>query len=157
MVVHDPEDMAPKAAEVTTDVKSEVVPEHADTASTAATSEASPAVKAEQASPIPTGSSGTPEAAPVAPVGPPLVDPESGLIKAHYVLVGGGTASYSAMKAIQERDPKADIWIITAESYVPYMRPPLSKELWFSEPEESTQLKFKDWAGESREYVHLHP
>jgi activator of 2-hydroxyglutaryl-CoA dehydratase len=31
------------------------------------------------------------------------------LIKAHYVLVGGGTASYSAMKAIQERDSNADV------------------------------------------------
>lgn len=39
----------------------------------------------------------------------PLVDPESGLILARYVLVGGGTASFSAMKAIYERDPKADV------------------------------------------------
>lgn len=41
---------------------------------------------------------------------------------ASYVLVGGGTASYAAMKAIQEKEKDADILIITNEDFAPYMR-----------------------------------
>ncbi|TPX30307.1 hypothetical protein SmJEL517_g06105 [Synchytrium microbalum] len=35
------------------------------------------------------------------------------------------------------------------EAYAPYMRPPLSKELWFEA--DSSSLKFKDWNGKSRD------
>ncbi|KAL1920709.1 uncharacterized protein VTP21DRAFT_1086 [Calcarisporiella thermophila] len=83
-----------------------------------------------------------------------------------YVLVGGGTASFSAMQAIREKDPHADILIIGSESISPYMRPPLSKEFWFSEdPDVAQTLKFKDWNGTERnalyqtddEYDHVNP
>ncbi|MBC8101088.1 MAG: NAD(P)/FAD-dependent oxidoreductase [Cytophagales bacterium] len=47
---------------------------------------------------------------------------------AEYVLIGGGLASATAAKAIRERDPGGRIVILSAESNVPYHRPPLSKE-----------------------------
>lgn len=70
------------------------------------------------------------------------------LIKAKYVLVGGGAASYSAMKTIQERDPNADILIVSNELFTPYMRPPLSKEIWFTNS--PGDMKFEDWGGTER-------
>lgn len=43
------------------------------------------------------------------------------------------------------------ILIITEEDLRPYMRPPLSKELWYSDdPELSRQLIFKQWNGKTR-------
>lgn len=68
-----------------------------------------------------------------------------------YLLIGGGTASHSAMRAIRKRDPTAKILIITDEDLRPYMRPPLSKELWYSEDRElSRQLIFRQWNGKTR-------
>lgn len=66
-----------------------------------------------------------------------------------YVLVGAGTASFAAAKAIREKDPKAKVLIIGEEAYTPYSRPPLSKQLWLYEDHEATkQLKFKaSWSG----------
>lgn len=57
----------------------------------------------------------------------------NGIPHVQYVLVGGGTASFAALEAIREREPFAKILIISAESYPPYQRPPLSKELWWPE------------------------
>lgn len=48
-----------------------------------------------------------------------------------YLIVGAGTSSVSAYRAIKARDPKAKILIIGEEPDVPYERPPLSKELWY--------------------------
>lgn len=62
-----------------------------------------------------------------------------------YLLVGGGTASHSAMRAIRGQDPKAKVLIIGGENYSPYMRPALSKELWFTEPDMRRELNFKWW------------
>ena len=51
---------------------------------------------------------------------------------APYLLVGAGTASFAAFRAIKARDPTAKIIIVGEEvGQNPYMRPPLSKELWF--------------------------
>ncbi|GAA5810957.1 hypothetical protein MFLAVUS_004385 [Mucor flavus] len=72
-----------------------------------------------------------------------------------YVLVGAGTASFAAAQAIKEKDPQANVIIIGEESYSPYMRPPLSKELWFSEdPKVAETLVFKDWSGSERNTVY---
>ncbi|GAA5795408.1 hypothetical protein HPULCUR_000765 [Helicostylum pulchrum] len=72
-----------------------------------------------------------------------------------YVLVGAGTASFAAAQAIKEKDPQANVIIIGEESYSPYMRPPLSKELWFSEdPNVAETLVFKDWSGSERNTVY---
>ncbi|CAO3657770.1 unnamed protein product [Umbelopsis ramanniana] len=68
-----------------------------------------------------------------------------------YVLVGSGTASFSAAQAIKEQEPNASVIIIGNESVPPYMRPPLSKELWFSDDTNASQtLNFKDWQGNER-------
>lgn len=49
-----------------------------------------------------------------------------------YLLIGGGTASFAAFRAIKSHDPKAKVIVLTDEMETPYMRPPLSKELWFT-------------------------
>lgn len=74
---------------------------------------------------------------------------------AKYVIVGAGTAAFSAAKAIRERDSTARIILIGDEATGPYLRPPLSKELWHSDPSEVRDtLKFKDWGGKERELVY---
>ncbi|XKL61106.1 hypothetical protein PGB90_008163 [Kerria lacca] len=116
--------------------------------------------------------------------------------KIPYLLIGGGTASFSAFRAIKSRDPTAKIeflfsssckafifglamcivdcyhfsfindrlkfaktiqnklskvLIISNEIYFPYMRPPLSKEMWFENNENNfTKLNFKQWNGTER-------
>lgn len=69
-----------------------------------------------------------------------------------YLLIGGGTASFAAFRAIKGHDAKAKVLVITNETELPYMRPPLSKELWFN-PEDKAQLeplKFRQWNGVER-------
>ncbi|KAJ2998913.1 Apoptosis-inducing factor 1, mitochondrial [Globomyces sp. JEL0801] len=61
-----------------------------------------------------------------------------------YILIGGGTASFSAMQAIREVNPTAKVLIISEEEFFPYQRPPLSKELWNSSAN-LTDLTFVDW------------
>lgn len=70
--------------------------------------------------------------------------------KVPYLLVGGGTASHSAMRAIRGHDPKAKVLIVTNESRSPYMRPALSKDLWFTEKDIRQTLNFKWWNGKER-------
>ncbi|XP_063415607.1 apoptosis-inducing factor 1, mitochondrial-like isoform X2 [Mytilus trossulus] len=50
-----------------------------------------------------------------------------------YLLIGAGTASHSAMRAIRLGDHKAQVLIVGDEDNNPYSRPPLSKELWYGE------------------------
>ncbi|XP_031636825.1 apoptosis-inducing factor 1, mitochondrial-like [Contarinia nasturtii] len=87
-----------------------------------------------------------------------------------YLLIGGGTASFAAFRAIKSMDPKAKIIVLSDEIETPYMRPPLSKELWLADealngmkdgksgktkPNNGNQgdtepLKFKQWNGIER-------
>uniref|UniRef100_UPI0037E72EED apoptosis-inducing factor 1, mitochondrial isoform X1 n=1 Tax=Semicossyphus pulcher TaxID=241346 RepID=UPI0037E72EED len=68
-----------------------------------------------------------------------------------YLLIGGGTASFAAARSIRARDPGAKVLIVTEEPDLPYMRPPLSKELWFSDdPSVTETLRFKQWNGKER-------
>ncbi|XP_048839621.1 apoptosis-inducing factor 1, mitochondrial isoform X2 [Brienomyrus brachyistius] len=70
---------------------------------------------------------------------------------APYLLIGGGTAAFAAARSIRARDPGARVLIVTDESDLPYMRPPLSKELWFSDdPSVIDTLRFKQWNGKER-------
>ncbi|CAG5878196.1 unnamed protein product [Menidia menidia] len=70
---------------------------------------------------------------------------------APYLLIGGGTASFAAARSIRARDPGAKVLIVTDEPNLPYMRPPLSKELWFSDDHSVTEtLRFKQWNGKER-------
>ncbi|XP_014772440.1 apoptosis-inducing factor 1, mitochondrial [Octopus bimaculoides] len=68
-----------------------------------------------------------------------------------YLLIGAGTASFAAFRSIRSADPKAQVLVVGEENYIPYMRPPLSKELWFSEDKSAVKnLKFKQWNGKER-------
>ncbi|XP_037957866.1 putative apoptosis-inducing factor 1, mitochondrial isoform X2 [Teleopsis dalmanni] len=69
-----------------------------------------------------------------------------------YLLIGGGTASFSAFRAIKSNDPTAKVLMITNEFNKPYMRPPLSKELWYSAQDEADKkdYRFKQWTGAER-------
>lgn len=69
-----------------------------------------------------------------------------------YLLIGGGAASFSAFRAIKSNDPKAKVLVISNELIKPYMRPPLSKELWYaSEPGVVPKdYRFKQWTGAER-------
>lgn len=84
-----------------------------------------------------------------------------------YLLIGGGTASFAAFRAIKSQDPKAKVMVLTDEIETPYMRPPLSKELWFaaiqpasnenaangakqSDTPAQAPLTFKQWNGVER-------
>jgi len=68
-----------------------------------------------------------------------------------YLLIGAGTASFAAYRAIKSKDPTAKILIVGDENRLPYMRPPLSKELWFNEDKAAVEeLRFKQWNGRER-------
>ncbi|XP_045504589.1 putative apoptosis-inducing factor 1, mitochondrial [Colias croceus] len=75
--------------------------------------------------------------------------------RVQYLLVGGGTASFAAMRAIRSARPDASVLIVSEERALPYMRPPLSKELW-REPElarraaDPAALTFRQWNGRRR-------
>ncbi|XP_038630811.1 apoptosis-inducing factor 1, mitochondrial isoform X5 [Scyliorhinus canicula] len=70
---------------------------------------------------------------------------------APYLLIGGGTASFAAARSIRARDPGARVLIVSEEPNLPYMRPPLSKELWFSDDSNVPEtLRFKQWNGKER-------
>ncbi|KAM3827569.1 apoptosis-inducing factor 1, mitochondrial [Vipera latastei] len=68
-----------------------------------------------------------------------------------FLLIGGGTAAFAAARSIRARDPGAQVLIVSDDPELPYMRPPLSKELWFSEDADVTEtLRFKQWNGKER-------
>ncbi|XP_067623490.1 putative apoptosis-inducing factor 1, mitochondrial isoform X2 [Eurosta solidaginis] len=69
-----------------------------------------------------------------------------------YLLIGGGTAAFSAFRAIKSNDPRAKVLMITNEQRKPYMRPPLSKELWYTaeKGEVTKDYRFKQWTGSER-------
>ncbi|XP_027692171.1 apoptosis-inducing factor 1, mitochondrial [Vombatus ursinus] len=70
---------------------------------------------------------------------------------APFLLIGGGTAAFAAARSIRARDPGARVLIISEDPELPYMRPPLSKELWFSDdPNVTNTLRFKQWNGKER-------
>lgn len=48
------------------------------------------------------------------------------------------------------RDPTAKVLVISNEKYLPYMRPPLSKEMWFTDDSKADKLKFTRWNGRDR-------
>lgn len=73
-----------------------------------------------------------------------------------FVICGGGTAAWAAIDAITRADPKAasDILLITDESYLPYNRTLLSKELWHHNHAE--KLASPDGLRNTVEYAYKH-
>lgn len=76
-----------------------------------------------------------------------------------FLLVGAGTASFAAMRAIRAARPAAQVLLVGDERALPYMRPPLSKELW-REPELAARaaapdgLSFRQWNGRRRSVLY---
>lgn len=89
----------------------------------------------------------------------PLAEPATGAAlpkHAQFLLVGGGTASFAAMRAIRSARPDALVLMVGEEPHPPYMRPPLSKELWrepelaHAPPDALHALSFRQWNGKRR-------
>lgn len=57
-----------------------------------------------------------------------------------YVIIGGGMAADAAVKGIRSIDTEWEICMIGNESYPPYKRPTLTKQLWKGKPVESIWL-----------------
>ncbi len=59
-----------------------------------------------------------------------------------FVLVGGGIAAYMAARELRDKKKDASVLLIGDELYSPYLRPPLSKNLWRASSDESEALVF---------------
>jgi programmed cell death 8 (apoptosis-inducing factor) len=68
--------------------------------------------------------------------------------KFDFVFVGGGMASYMAIKEIKSKMKDPSILLIGDELYSPYLRPPLSKNLWKASEEDKKELSFQTQDGE---------
>ncbi len=66
-------------------------------------------------------------------------------MSANIVIIGGGVAAISAVKAIREIDSDIDISIFQNEKYYPYYRLKLTKGLFDNLEEEKIMLQKKDW------------
>lgn len=73
-----------------------------------------------------------------------------------YLIIGGGSAAFFALRTIRARESKSKVIVVNAEDSYPYMRPPLSKELWFAEPELAKDFKFKQWNDKERSLFYAH-
>ncbi|XP_063724471.1 apoptosis-inducing factor 1, mitochondrial-like isoform X2 [Symsagittifera roscoffensis] len=87
----------------------------------------------------------------------PNLDPDGkarlNLKKADFLIVGGGTAAFAAIKVLKDeadRNCVGNILMVTAEHHAPYMRPPLSKQLWSS----SDDLKFTNFDGKRQSILY---
>ncbi len=73
---------------------------------------------------------------------------------AQYLIIGGGTTAMSAFKSIRAHDPTAKVLVISSEKYLPYMRPPLSKDIWYTDDEDVIKKhSFKQWNGKEKRSV----
>jgi programmed cell death 8 (apoptosis-inducing factor) len=88
------------------------------------------------------------------PLPPPLVKdlPE----EIEYLIIGGGTSAFAAFRSIRSNDPKARVIVISEEPHHPYMRPPISKELWLTEPDLARKLQFRQWNDKERSIYFEH-
>ncbi|CAF3413887.1 unnamed protein product [Rotaria sp. Silwood1] len=70
---------------------------------------------------------------------------------AQYLIIGGGATAMSAFKTIRAHDATAKVLVISSEAYMPYMRPPLSKDIWYTDDEDLIQKhSFKQWNGKEK-------
>lgn len=81
-------------------------------------------------------------------VTPKLIDdlPE----EIEYLIIGGGSSAFAALRSIRAIHSKSKVIMISNDNHYPYMRPPLSKEMWFAEPDLQKQLKFRQWNDKER-------
>ncbi|XP_061717462.1 filaggrin-2-like isoform X2 [Cydia pomonella] len=91
----------------------------------------------------------------------PLYPASGAELPAHveFLVVGGGTAAFAALRALRAARPDAALLLAGAERAPPYMRPPLSKELW-RRPElaaaaaDPLSLAFTQYNGKQRRLVY---
>ncbi|CAM4854142.1 unnamed protein product [Rotaria socialis] len=70
---------------------------------------------------------------------------------AQYLIIGGGATAMSAFKSIRAHDPTAKVLVISSEKYLPYMRPPLSKDIWYTDDDDLIRKhSFKQWHGKEK-------
>ncbi len=79
-----------------------------------------------------------------------LADLEDEMTHYNYLIIGGGMSAAAAASGIRQIDSSGSIGLISAESYPPYNRPPLSKKLWQGKPLESI------WRGTESQDVELY-
>jgi 3-phenylpropionate/trans-cinnamate dioxygenase ferredoxin reductase subunit len=68
-----------------------------------------------------------------------------------YLIIGGGMTAASAVDGIREIDSTGSIGLVSAESDIPYNRPPLTKGLWKGDSLDSIWRRLDDKAAE----IHL--
>lgn len=73
-----------------------------------------------------------------------------------YLIIGGGSAAFSALRSIRANQPLSKVIVVSEENDYPYMKPPLSKELWFAEPELRKEHKFRQWNDKERSLYYAH-
>uniref|UniRef100_A0A8C6XYF0 Apoptosis-inducing factor 1, mitochondrial n=1 Tax=Naja naja TaxID=35670 RepID=A0A8C6XYF0_NAJNA len=62
-----------------------------------------------------------------------------------------GSGACGVLNVVCSCVPTPQVLIVSEDPELPYMRPPLSKELWFSEDADVTEtLRFKQWNGKER-------
>lgn len=66
-----------------------------------------------------------------------------------YLLVGGGLTADSACRGIRDVDADGTITVVGDEAYPPYLRPPLTKDLWKGKDEK------KIWRGTEKYHADL--
>jgi len=93
-------------------------------------------------------------------------DGQSKLVTSQRLVDGdGGLLSFGSTAVVRIKADKHSvslcmfqILIISDEDEVPYMRPPLSKELWYSgDPEAAQKFEFKQWNGKWRNIFFENP
>ena len=100
---------------------------------------------------------------PVCGVGPEYFEPmeaESRKAFRHdtteiFMVLGGGTAAFSAAKAIRERNRTATIVLVSEENALPYNRPMLTKALTEGELGDNLAIEPAQWYEENRVYPML--
>ncbi|XP_041969023.1 apoptosis-inducing factor 1, mitochondrial isoform X2 [Aricia agestis] len=83
---------------------------------------------------------------------------------AQFLVLGGGTAAFAAMRAIRSARPEAQVLLVSEERALPYMRPPLSKEVWreaglarAADAAGPDALTFRQWNGRRRPLLYEPP
>lgn len=73
-----------------------------------------------------------------------------------FLIIGGGSAAFAALRTIRAREGKSKVIVVSEENSYPYMKPPLSKELLFAEPELKKDFKFRRWDDKERSLFYAH-
>ncbi|MGB8355061.1 MAG: FAD/NAD(P)-binding oxidoreductase [Chthoniobacteraceae bacterium] len=77
------------------------------------------------------------------------------MIYRDYLIVGAGLSGASACEGIREHDRKGSVTLVGAESYLPYNRPPLSKDFLKSPKASIDKLTHLDAAWYDKHHIEL--